>query len=557
MQIRSVIALFILTLVLYGCVSKQDKSDFEQFAKLDSILQTSPETVCDSLKKIDTKKLSQYNFGYYRLLDVISKDKTYYDFKSDSLINQSFKILSRKKNKYPINYIRSLMYQGIVRYRMGISDSTAYKPIKLASEFLNKKRITNLNLQYLCYYYLGAIHAKNSNLNYSISYFEKAINAAETAHNKNYIYNAYIESAWVYMRLSKPADAKRCIDKIFALKDLSKTEYDEIRIVLSSYYDINKEPQKALEINKKILKNEILTGGDYLSTVYLKIAKNYHQLNNIDSAYFYSKLAEKNIKDQSKDLNYLLYGYVGQFAEKLELWQSSAEAFKKAYELRDKAINKEVDKRVMELEKKYDLTEAENKLLHFRNRIILVSLFSVFLIIFLIFITVFLRQSEKNAEMKILLAEQKNKLLEQDKITMEHKLIENEFILPLYQQISQRNAKVKSLLSDLTTNTYLIKNQHLSKIINEAYQEYTTVSTLKSNELLSNEKFREFTGISSENSKNLNDSEKILLVFLTMELDNKQIAVLFNTSESSIRGRKTKLRSKLEALNISLKVVDV
>ena len=44
----------------------------------------------------------------------------------------------------------------------------------------------------------------------------------------------------------------------------------------------------------------------------------------------------------------------------------------------------------------------------------------------------------------------------------------------------------------------------------------------------------------------------MLLVFMSLELDNKQAAVLFNTSESSIRGRKSKLRRKLDGLNIDL-----
>ena len=65
------------------------------------------------------------------------------------------------------------------------------------------------------------------------------------------------------------------------------------------------------------------------------------------------------------------------------------------------------------------------------------------------------------------------------------------------------------------------------------------------------------TGIDEAKSAQLNESDKMLIVFIVLEIDTRQIAVLFNTSESSIRGRKTKLRAKLESLNIDIRNLEL
>lgn len=159
--------------------------------------------------------------------------------------------------------------------------------------------------------------------------------------------------------------------------------------------------------------------------------------------------------------------------------------------------------------------------------------------------------------MKTKITDQQNKLLLQEKIMMERSLIEKEFILPLFQQVSQQNASIKGFLSDLLTNPYLSKNTQLSHRINESLQDFTTASDIQPNSLLTDEKFTELTGIKSENCKLLNDNEKLLLVFASLRLDNKQIAILYNTSDSSIRGRRSKLRLKLEQYNIDKNNIDI
>ena len=59
-----------------------------------------------------------------------------------------------------------------------------------------------------------------------------------------------------------------------------------------------------------------------------------------------------------------------------------------------------------------------------------------------------------------------------------------------------------------------------------------------------------FTGLTEEAVRVMNNSEKLLLVFKSIGLENEQIAVLFNTTSDSIRSRKSKLKKKLELNDI-------
>ena len=67
---------------------------------------------------------------------------------------------------------------------------------------------------------------------------------------------------------------------------------------------------------------------------------------------------------------------------------------------------------------------------------------------------------------------------------------------------------------------------------------------------VNSELLKVFTGLTEEAVSVMNNSEKLLLVFKSIGLENEQIAVLFNTTSDSIRSRKSKLKKKLELNDI-------
>ena len=529
-------------LLFAACNRQQTEADRTHLNKLDSLLAVQPEATADSLKQIHPARLSHFNRGYYQLLKVIAQDKTYYNFTSDSLIDATVHILSRHKRAYPRTYARSLLYQGLVRYRMGVTDSTAYEPIKEAADLLEVKKINDPLLSYFCYHYLGLIHNENNNPSYSILYYEKAIKNIKQYGDKNYLLMTYFEITWTYLKTNKIDAAKQYIDTLINVKNISDEQKASLNQILSVYYEFTNQASKALEINKQLISSNYSYTD--MSSMFFKISNNYKALNKLDSALLYAEKAEECKPDSDYYLNNLYYKNIGEISEQLKLWQISANAYRKAYLLKEKATLKALDKEIMSLEKKYDLKEAENKALQLTNRLIFTGFVSLTLLILLVTSLVIFRQRGKHAQIK-------TQLLAQEKINVERNLIEKEFRLPMYQQITQRNAIIKAFLSDLMTNPYLAKNTQLLNKISEVYQD--SVKTSNINEFLTDEKFTDFTGIECESCQLLNENEKMLLVFAAMKLDNRQIAVLFNTTESSVRGRKAKLRAKIENKNIDIK----
>ena len=67
---------------------------------------------------------------------------------------------------------------------------------------------------------------------------------------------------------------------------------------------------------------------------------------------------------------------------------------------------------------------------------------------------------------------------------------------------------------------------------------------------VNSELLKVFIGLTEEAVSVMNNSEKLLLVFKSIGLENEQIAVLFNTTSDSIRSRKSKLKKKLELNDI-------
>ena len=115
-----------------------------------------------------------------------------------------------------------------------------------------------------------------------------------------------------------------------------------------------------------------------------KISNNYKALNKLDSALLYAIKAEECKPDSDYYLNNLYYKNIGEISEQLKLWQISANAYKTAYTLQEKATSKALDKQIMSLEKKYDLKEAENKALQLTNRLIFTGFVSLTLLILLV-----------------------------------------------------------------------------------------------------------------------------------------------------------------------------
>lgn len=158
---------FLITFELLVSCYKNGNDDITlRLAQLDSIIDEQPQVVSDSLLQLKPQHFSSANRAYYGLLKTIADDKTYKSYTSDSLINSVVDYYT-EHNQEDQNLIRALIYQGITRIRMGISDTTVYVPLKEAEKLLSRVKNPDASTGYMLYYYLGNVNYRNGN--YSVA----------------------------------------------------------------------------------------------------------------------------------------------------------------------------------------------------------------------------------------------------------------------------------------------------------------------------------------------------------------------------------------------------
>ena len=558
---------FILTaavvLLFTACNRQRNEADLASLKKTDSLLSIHPEAAADSLKTFRSRKLSRYNRGYWQLLEVIAKDKNYYNFTSDSLISSAFHTLSRYKRSEPRTYARSLMYLGVVRYRMGVTDSTAYMPLKEAVEYFQRYHPGNAKNEYLSNYYLGTIHHKNGNIHESTYYYEKALSNAKFSKDSMYQYDTYQELFWNQMYQENYKIAKQYLDTLDRYRHISASSGLNIDKSYAYYFKTQQDYSNALEYQLKILRNPATAHSPGLTaSTQFTLSSVYSSMNRSDSALHYARLSVANA-DTTNSFLYLYYQNMAAIALKKKDWQVSAEAFDTTYCLYKKQTAQQTDKKILELEKRYDKSEAENRVLMYKKRNTINSVLVVLLLMLLFASILFWLQKRKQAllekqcheanlknieseklhikqESKLL--DEKNRVLVIKKRETERLLLEKEFVLPFYHQISNRNNDLKRLLEYLMDTE---KDQKLADKIAVGYLCFTKSTDISKDNPVNSELLKVFTGLTDEAVSVMTNPEKLLLVFNAIGLENEQIAILFNTTSGSIRSRKSKLKKKL------------
>lgn len=552
-----------LLLTSTACRQEKNNADTARLERLDSLLTSQPEAVLDSLKLTNTDNLNRYNKAYYQLIEVIAKDKISFNFISDSLINLTVDELFGYSAKQPGNYARSLMYQGVVRYRMQITDSTAYQPLRDANTIFSALTPPDLRNKYLCLYYLAEIHDKNKNYSLARKYLAEASTVARQIGDTSYLYSAYSGIFWIDINRSDYKGAKHYIDTISHYV-LSNDEYViSFKNMQSVYFERIGQYNKSLQLEKQILQLKNKQG--YQNTLlvnYFNISNAYNRLNQLDSAMKYAVLSIQSIRDTSNLMNHYYYISAAKIAEQLKIWKLSSSGYKTGYEIIKGNIDKNLDTKIFELEKKYNLTEAENKVLRFRNQTVLL----IGLILILVLVVFALIQYQiKQKQIKSLI-EERNRLLEREKkllqdkqevlinenIKNEQELLNKQLVLSFFQQISMQNLEMKNFLYDLKINTYIANNKTIYNKISKECEDYNRKTKINNGNLFSDNKLMTLTRISNKDIAKLNKSERLILLLIAIGVDNLGMAVLFNTSSDSIRNRKSQLKKKIEQNHIHL-----
>lgn len=535
--------------VCYSCGNKANEHVYQQLSSWDSMIDSEPQRVSDSLQMINPEDLDRATKAYYGLLKIISDDKTYVNFTSDSLINSVsdyYRFYDPKSN----NYIRALAYQGIVRTRMGVRDSTIFEPLREAGKLFLSMQNPDPSIGYLINYFLGNIHYVNRSNTVADEYFRKALNYAYQERDSIHLFDTYLALYWNEMVPKKIETGKLYLDTLssFYNRLLGKNYF--ILNAQSIYYDVIGESEKALEREKELLQITYNQKENIdLSRLYYNISDRYTGLEQLDSAMLYAQMAIGSIQDTTYRQTYLYYQNVANIAEKQGNLSLSNEYLRNAFSLYSQSIRDRLDTRIVELEKKYDLTEAENEVLRARQQNLRIVIGTLVLVIVLIFIVMHAFKVRRSAKLKLMQAEYKMQQQELQAKILREEAGKRKWLLQLYSHISGRLAFLQGEFETLTQR-YISSHP-------KVYREMETILKNTDTDLrditkaiaTDDEAFYAYTHLEDEEGV-LNTTEKMMLMLLACDADNRQLATFMNTSLESIRVRKSQLKKKMQGKNM-------
>lgn len=535
--------------ICYSCGDKVNEHLYQRLSSWDSMIDSEPQRVSDSLRMIQPEDLDRATKAYHGLLKVISDDKTYVNFTSDSLIN-SVSDYYRFYDPKSSNYIRALAYQGIVRTRMGVRDSTIFEPLREAGKLFLSMQNPDPSIGYLINYFLGNIHYVNRSNTVADDYFRKALNYAYQERDSIHLFDTYLALYWNEMVPKKIETGKLYLDTLssFYNRLLGKNYF--ILNAQSIYYDVIGEPENALEREKELLQITYNQKESIdLSRLYYNISDRYTGLEQLDSAMLYAQMAIGSIQDTTYRQTYLYYQNVANIAEKQGNLSLSNEYLRNAFSLYSQSIRDRLDTRIVELEKKYDLTEAENEALRAKQQNLRIIIGMLILTMVLVFILMYARKVRRTAKLKLLQAEYKMQQQELQAKILREEAGKRKWLLQLYSHISGRLAFLQGEFETLTQR-YISSHP-------KVYREMETILKNTNTDLrditkaiaTDDEAFYAYTHLEDEEGV-LNTTEKMMLMLLACDADNRQLATFMNTSLESIRVRKSQLKKKMQGKNM-------
>lgn len=532
--------MFIITIA--SC--NRGKNIMSKLEEWDSMINENPALVRDSLEQIKGYTMNNAQQAYHSLLLTIARDKSYFDFENDKRISRVVRYYEGKSANND-NHVRALIYQGIVRYRVGISDSSVYIPLRKAETIFRSMKKHNPEIGYMLNYFLGDVYFNNNNTSDSDKHLKRALEYANLEKNDEHIIDAQLALFWNYVYISDMENARIYLDSI------SKSRLDNYKVFYilnakSYFYRQIGDNEQSLEYDKKQLNIHESTNnvGD-LSKLYYSISTKYASLSMPDSALYYAEKALDANKNISKHESFLFYKNLADIADMQNNHKLAKEYMDIALNAYRGSVDQILNNEIKEAERKYDLSVAENRLLRSRQTAIFWAMATMLVILVLLIVVIINRRIRTKSKEKLMIlrheAEQqelKTKLMEEDAIKME-------WMISIYSYLSERLTNLQDSFTTLSQK-YVSAKPMVHKEMNSIL--LNTSSELRDmyNEIHPDDiTFTQYTNLTAEEASIFNPNEKMMIMLLSNKASNKQIATFMNSTIESVRARKSQLKKKM------------
>jgi tetratricopeptide (TPR) repeat protein/DNA-binding CsgD family transcriptional regulator len=538
------IVFVILPFLLWYCQSPLQKEMKEKLVLIDSLIATDAGAADDSLSMINIGDLDQENRAYYFLLNSIVGSKLNHEFFNDSAISASVELFRK-----PIpdrDFVRALIFQGIVRYRVdNIPDSLVFVSFKEVESLVN----SNPDIVYRqdlvkLWFYLGLLHKQNQNFQLADEYLNLALRKAKEDGDVETVVVTSLVVFWRNLRSGQRDKALEVLDDLDDLEGITAERQFDITNARAAYYMLSGNYNSALDgyMELESLASE-MKEKPRLSNVYYSICNAYKGMGEKDSALIFAQKAVEHFTDSlSEYQDYYLFTNLADIAADQDKNDLAVRHSKNAVDFLLKKIDERSEKRILELEKQYDLSQARVETLKqkqkFQRFVFLAS--SVLVLLLFVFLIYFLNLKRSRIELEnerlMRIAAEKEVA---GKMRESH---QRRHLLRFYQLITQREMVAQQrfdMLSQKYVKSDPSAHNELQTELGALKEEFSGMMY----DLMNDDLF--YANIDVPQSFTLTNTEKVILFLLNYEIPSSEIATVLGISANNLRVRKSNLKKRI------------
>ncbi len=461
----SKIFILILSVFIGECNDNQEYLTYSRLRAIDIIVETDPEAANDSLLLINKEELDPKNRAYYDLLATIVAHSLCHPFENDSVILEVADYYS--KQPVHVNYIRALLYLGLVKHEIGIPDTIVYQILKRAEAIiLTHPEISDPVTNDKIYFHLGYINERARNFGKAGYYYKKAQEQTLLSGNINGLVSSSIALFWIHSQNKNKEAAIMEINKIDTLTNLSPGQYYDIIGAKGEYYFMSGQLHDALLCFKELARRAIQIKCEiWFSAVYEAIADIYTEMGILDSALYYAQKSVDHITDTMYyRQNYIIYNKLSIIAARQGNYELALNNYGRAFLLLLRSMEKEqtAGSNLYKTDHDYALMRVELEKERHKKRsqvflLIGIILFLAFIFIVIVFRIIYIKN--ENLGLCAKFAEEKAQNVEMKEQYKEH-------LLAVYRVMAQNSKQTKDFLIKLTQRYFREDQRILREIDN-------------------------------------------------------------------------------------------
>jgi tetratricopeptide (TPR) repeat protein len=369
-------AVLIEMVLLSGCNPKT-KTVQHRLVAIDSLMTKDPRAAWDTLAQFDFNLLREREKAYYGLLFTIAQHKNRIPFTDDSSITASRKWFETSHDYH--NRARAYFYNGLVISKLSGKDTTALRYYQYACKTIDKYSIQDDRLAALVYSYRGRIHEHVLNLEEALNCYQKAVDYESKLGNIPNLLIDYCDLICCQVALGQKKEAAESIEDLDRVVVLHpEIQINAINNAKAIYYlhcDENLDSALVYCSKWKPASVDVGAKNKLLASIYTRKGE-------LVNAIVYEKKAYEDQRKDEESYSHHYYHKLASLYDHIGETDSSAHYANLAYDALHNYIDQWTNKRVLELEKQYDLTakEAELEKVQYHQRLLVMGLVALALL---------------------------------------------------------------------------------------------------------------------------------------------------------------------------------